>query len=256
MRLVTILTVLALLLGCGKQTVQEEAPQIEQPSDYLALGDQYFAGGDFENAFRAYGVIYYEFPTSREYIDAAIGLSRCYSELENFEKGFDILYTLLRENLIPSKVPTVYNEIARFYEKSAGISEQLTGAGEGDYLTAISYYQKAIDYPGADSVDAKGFAQYKIGVLHERLDDVQKAVAAYQNTINGHGQTPWAARAEEQMAALRSREQLRDEYRRDGLLPTDPGEAADLPPAPALTPVPAPPDTGAAPPDSLPQGGN
>ncbi len=126
MRILFIIALLILVAGCSKKEVRTEIPEAERPEEFLKFGDQFYQNGDYDNAFRAYGYIYENYPTSREYIDAAIGLSRCYGALQDYNKGFDILYDLLQNNLIPTKVPQIYNAIGEFYERSAGISEQIS----------------------------------------------------------------------------------------------------------------------------------
>lgn len=219
---ILILGALALLIAsCGKKEVRSVISEDDKPAQLLKYGDQFYQSGDYENAFRAYGIIYYEYPTSREYIDAAIGLSKCYGALQSYEKQFEILYGLLRENLIPSKVPGVYNAIAEFYERSAGISEQITGEGSNDYKTAINYYNKSIQYPNSDDLNAKSFAQFKIGTLHEKLKDNLKAIEAYETAINAYQGSEWALRAEQNILDIRERERRRLEYQQQGLLPED-----------------------------------
>ncbi len=257
MRILLIIMSIMVVVGCSKREVRTAIPENQQPAELLKYGNQFYNSGDYENAFRAYGIIYYNFPSSREYIDAAIGLSRCYGALENYEKEFDILHTLLQGNLIPSKVPQIYNAIAEFYERSAGISEQLTGAGDEDYQTAISYYEKAISYPNSKDSTAQGLAKYKIGVLYEKLGDTQKAIETYQETINQYANTEWAQRAEQAINDINERMRLRAEYEQNGwLTPANPVDSTavqqeNVSPPDSDQPAMAPPrESGSAPVDS------
>ncbi len=223
MRYLLFLTLAVLMIGCGKKETRVEISEEERPAEFLKFGNQFYQDKDYENAFRAYGFIYYNHPTSREYIDAAIGLSRCYGALENYDKAFSILHELLQNNLIPTKVPDIYNAIAEFYERSAGISEELSGAGEKDFHTAIDYYKKSIEYPNSENMTAKGFAQYQIGSLYESMADFTKALKAYETTRDNYTGTEWATRAEESIIALNQRIQRRNEYQQSGLLPDSTG---------------------------------
>jgi len=226
MRFLFIIALLVLVSGCSKKEVRTEIPEAEQPEAFLKYGDQFYQNGDYDNAFRAYGYIYENYPTSREYIDAAIGLSRCYGALQDYDKGFDILYDLLQNNLIPTKVPQIYNAIGEFYERSAGISEQLSGAGDSDYRNAIDYYDKSIKYPNSEDLNAKGYAQYRIGVLYEKLDEMPKALEAYELAQNQYLGTEWAGRAEQNISDINKRVQLRNEYELRDLLPEQPDSVA------------------------------
>ncbi len=215
MRIFKIMALVALVLFayCGrKETQKQTVDPAVAPAKLLEYGNKFFQEGDYDNAYIAYKIIYTEYPTSREYIDAVIGLARCYGKFDKYDKQFELLYNLLRENLIPSRVPDIYNAIAEFYENTAGVSSQLTGQDSLDYMHAIEYYQKAIEYPNSQDSTAKGYAQYKIGQLYEKLRNYPKAIEAYQNTINQFGTTQWAAQAEAALQDLKSRLQMRIEY--------------------------------------------
>lgn len=229
------LVLLVAVVFCGrKETQKQTVDPAVAPAKLLEYGNKFFNEGDYENAYIAYRLIYTDYPTSREYIDAVIGLARCYGKFEKYDKQFELLYNLLRENLIPSRVPDIYNAIAEFYENSAGVSAEFTGQDSLDYVHAISYYQKAIEYPNSQDSTAKGYAQYKIGTLYEKLRDYPKAIEAYQNTINHFGTTEWAARAEAALQDLKSRLQMRMEYERTSSIsaPADTGHAAQAAPVP------------------------
>jgi tetratricopeptide (TPR) repeat protein len=191
-----------LVAGCSKKNAKTNPGNT--PEELLAYADKTFNSGDYESAFLAYGVIYDQYPTSREYIDAAIGMSRCYGEFEDYAKSFDMLHNLLKENLIPSKVPQIYNVIGDFYERSAGISEQLTGQGSTDYKTAIGYYQKAIDYPNSEDPKAKSYSQYKIGSLYIKLAEYDSALQALQKTVDDYPSQEWASLAQEKTGLLQT----------------------------------------------------
>jgi len=245
---VFLLFLISLVVFCTQKTTQEGFQQEGAgPTELLQYGNQFYEAGDFENAFIAYSLIYQNYPTSREYIDAAIGLSKCYGAFEQYEKQFDLLYNLLRENIIPSRIPQIYNAIAEFYENSAGISQQLTGESTQDYEQAIEYYRKAIDYPNSDDKTAKGYAQFKIGTLYEKLKDYKQAITAYEKTINNYPETEWRLRAEQAMEDLRQRLEWRAQYQgRPQAAGADTlGTLAPAAPAPMDTVItlPTPPDT-------------
>jgi tetratricopeptide (TPR) repeat protein len=199
------LIIILLISGCSKKNSKAFKMDQATPEDILAYANNAYAEGDYDNAFLSYGMIYEQYPTSREYIDATIGLSKCYVEFEEYEKSFDLLYNLLKENLVPSQVPQIYNAIAEFYERSAGISEQLTGEGSTDQKTAISYYQKAINYPNSEDEHAKSYAQYQIGTLYEKLADYEHALEAFQKTADNYPSQQWASLAQEREGIVESK---------------------------------------------------
>lgn len=252
MRVLVFSILILLMASCGKKEVRDPLPEDMQPGEFIRYGNQFYRNGDYENAFRAYGFVYYNHPTSRDYIDAAIGLSKSYGAMQNYEKEFEILYDLLKNNLIPTKVPQIYNAIGEFYERSAGISEELTGESDKDFFKAIEYYQKAIDYPSSKDAVAKSFAQFKIGALYEKMEAFPKAIEAYQLAINGYNGTEWSLRAEQNIYDLNVKIQRREAYKQSGLLPDEqPAETsgAGLETEPQATPV-SPPDSTVQPPNT------
>jgi len=250
MRWFSIVSIILILLlaACSKKNTK--AVEGNTPEELLVYADGAFNNSDYESAFLAYGLIFDQYPTSREYIDAAIGLSRCYGEFEDYQKSFDMLHNLLKENLIPSKVPQIYNVIGDFYERSAGISEELTGEGSTDYKTAIGYYQKAIDYPNSEDQKAKSYSQYKIGSLYIKLAEYDSALQELQKTIDDYPAQQWASVAEEKTSLLqamiesrKARERL-DAAKQDTLMsPTPQMDKAKEPAKADTLKTTAPPDT-------------
>ena len=189
-----------LFLSCAKKQTGETTAQQLDPAKLLKQADQYYAEGNLDEAFRAYGLIYERFPTSREYIDAVIGLSRCYSDYGNYEKSFDLLYNLVRENMVPSRVPEIYIEMGRYFEVNAGISSVAGLANEEqDYEKAIEYYQKAINYPNSNDLNAKAYAQLRIGELYLQMGKFKDAILAFKATTTSFPGTEWAKIAEERL---------------------------------------------------------
>jgi tetratricopeptide (TPR) repeat protein len=157
-----------------------------------------------DKAIQAFEIIYNRYPTSREYISAVIGMSRAYNNLGDFEKGFNLLYNLIRENMVPSRVPEIYNEMGRYYEVTAAYSKEAGISSEKeDYKSAISYYKKSVSYPNSDDEIAKSYAQFQIGELQSKLGNFQDAALAYQSTIFNYSGTEWAQIAEQRIAQLR-----------------------------------------------------
>lgn len=234
MRWLSIILIFSItfFLSCSKKGSSTGGKENVTPAELLDYANKIYDKQDYESAFLAYGLIFHDYPTSREYIDAAIGLSRCYGQFKDYEKEFEILHNLLRENIIPSKVPQIYIAIAEFYERSAGISEQLTGAGTNDFKTALSYYKKAIDYPNSDDKRAKGFAQYRIGELYEeQFQDYDKAIEAFQETKTLYPDEDWALLADEKIGIIQARVARQNLYHPS----QKPQTAEDLQTSPAAT---------------------
>src|SRR4030042_339425 len=139
---ILILLALTLVFSCSKKETAVKSMEGLQPLELLEKGNRAYLDGNMEEALQAYGVIYNRYPTSREYIDAVLGMARAYNNMGDFERGFNLLYDLIRENMVPSRVPEIYNEMAKYYEVSALYGKQIgTTTAEEDYKKALSYYQ-------------------------------------------------------------------------------------------------------------------
>jgi len=196
--------IVLLFIACNKKEAAVRPVDTGDPATLLSMANQFYQEGNKGEALRLYETIYNQYPTSREYIDGALGLSRCYNDMGDFEKGMDLLYNLVRENMVPSRVPQIYNEMARYYEVNAGISSMAQISDEEqDYQKAIQYYQKAIAYPNSDDREAKAYAQYRIGELYLLLKKFKDAAMAYKNTKFLYPNTIWAQTAEQRLTEMK-----------------------------------------------------
>lgn len=190
---ITTLIILIAVFSCSKKEAAVKPVEADDTAAMLSKANELYKTGDVQNAFRVYGLIYEQYPTSSEYVDAAIGLSRCYNDLGDYEKGMDLLYNLVRENIIPSRVPEIYDEMAKYYEINAGIS---TAAGlsdeTADFKKAMDFYQKAVYYPNSDDKNAKAYAQYRIGELNINMLNFKDALLAFKTTVLNYPDTHWA----------------------------------------------------------------
>lgn len=204
-RFVLIMSLIILISGgCSKKKVVVKPMEGLEPVELLTKANEFYANGNIEKALEAYDIIYGRYPTSREYIDAVIGMAKCYNDMGEFEKGMDLLYNLIRENMVPSRVPEIFNEMAKYYEVNAGISTVIGLSNEEqDYKKAIDYYRKAVNFPNSTDAQAKSFAQFKIGELYLNLAEYKEAALAYQATAYNFPGTEWADKASKRIEELR-----------------------------------------------------
>jgi tetratricopeptide (TPR) repeat protein len=222
---ILILLTLTLIFGCSKKETAVKSMEGLQPMQLLEKGNRAYLDGDMEGALQAYGVVYNRYPTSREYIDAVMGMARAYNNMGDFERGFNLLYDLIRENMVPSRVPEIYNEMAKYYEVSALYGKQVGIAREEeDYQKAINYYQKAVDYPNSDDAKAKSYAQFQIGELFVKLGKFQDAGLAYQSTVYKYQGSEWAMLAQQRF----------DQLRQEGHITLSPIQPEQKPTAPVI----------------------
>ncbi len=124
-----------------------------------------------------------------------LGLAYIYGKNEQYEKQMDILLTLVQENIVPSKIPAIYNQIAEFYEKTSTVIRELNPEDTIDLSKAISYYDKASGYPlSADSI-SKAESFYKISLIEFQLGHKEKGLATLKNLTKEFPGNPWAIQA-------------------------------------------------------------
>jgi pentatricopeptide repeat protein len=203
-RLAIFMVLIFFFAGCGKKDVTVRSLDGIEPVELLQKGNEHYTNGELELALQTYDVIYSRYPQSREYISAVIGMAKCYNDMGDFEKGMDLFYDLVRENMVPTRVPEIFNEMAKYYEVNAGISTVIGLTDEEqDYKKAIDYYQKAVTYPNSDDVYAKSYAQFKIGELQLRMMQFKEAALAYQATVLNYPETEWADKAKGRITAMK-----------------------------------------------------
>jgi tetratricopeptide (TPR) repeat protein len=188
-KIIAIISLLTTLISsCGSSN---EAKDLEQmtAADFMLKGDEEFANGAYKKAISSYESILTRFPASDLQLDAQIKISACYGETDQFENQTELLLRLLKENIIPNKIPQVYIQIGQFYERAANFNPGVVTDDTTDYKKAIDYYTKAYEYTDSEDSDAKSHAVYrraltkaKIGKIEEALNDYQLITANFPRT--------------------------------------------------------------------------
>ena len=135
------------------------------------------------------------FPTSDLHIDAQLLISKTLGAQEKYEDQFDLLLRILKENIIPEKVPTIYMQIGEFYENSAKWNPGTVTLDSVDYSNAASYYKKAVFYPNSNDRDTKANALYRMALMHAKLNDIEIASKSYQELITTFPESPYSTLA-------------------------------------------------------------
>ncbi len=193
--LLSLLSLIFLLafLSCGgkKETVLQET---RSPEQILQDGDLLFAQGQYQKALDTYQRLLIFYPTSELDIDAKLRMAECYNKLEKYEQQMDILLQILKENLIPEKVPSIYVQIGKYYEEAARFNPQ--GADTADYKTAIDYFNRAIKYEDSNDDWAKAEAKYRMGLVYAKMGKLELARQAYEKVLMENPETPFAVLAQ------------------------------------------------------------
>ena len=76
---------------------------------------------NYDEALKIDSLLLLNFPTSDLHVDAQLNTAKALGGKENYEDQLDLLLRILKENIVPEKVPAVYAQIAEHYEEWTGI---------------------------------------------------------------------------------------------------------------------------------------
>ena len=114
----------------------------ETPESLLQKSEVAFQNGNYDESIELAQLMFDNFPTSDLHIDAQLLISKTLGAQEKYEDQFDLLLRILKENIIPEKVPTIYMQIGEFYENSARWNPGTVTVDSIDYTNAASFIKK------------------------------------------------------------------------------------------------------------------
>jgi len=210
MRLIqSIITTLIItaLLGCGGSK-EELILENETPESMLQRSENAFQSGKYEESAKLAQLLIDHFPTSDLHIDAQLMIAKDLGALEEYEQQFDLLLRVLKENIIPEKVPSIYAQIAEFYENAARWNPGTVTSDSVDFQKAAEFYRKAVFYPNSDDNATKAMALYRMALTYARLDDIETASKAYQEVITTYPSSPYSTLARTKLTNPANTEEL------------------------------------------------
>ena len=167
----------------------------ESPESLLERGRIALENGQYNEALKMNQFLLEEFPTSDLHIDAQLTMSEALAGKEKFEDQLDLLLRLLKENIIPEKVPLIYMQIGKFYENSANWNPGNITSDTLDWEKAAQYYRKAVFYPNSKDSKTKAAALYKTALMHAKIRDVDTAKKAYEELVAVYPASPYSSLA-------------------------------------------------------------
>jgi tetratricopeptide (TPR) repeat protein len=163
-------------------------------------GEVAYANGKYDDSIKLAQLMLDNFPTSDLHIDAQLLISKTLGAQEKYEDQFDLLLRMLKENIIPEKVPLIYMQIGEFYENSAKWNPGDVTTDSLDITNAADYYKKAVFYPNSDDRYTKANALYRMALMHAKLNDIEIASKAYQEVITTYPESPYSSLARTKLA--------------------------------------------------------
>jgi tetratricopeptide (TPR) repeat protein len=213
--------------GCGGSK-DEIVIDDETPESLIQKGEVEFVNGNYDQSIKLAQLMLDNFPTSDLHIDAQLLISNTLGAQEKYEDQFDLLLRILKENIIPEKVPLIYMQLGEFYENSAKWNPGDVTTDSVDFSNAADFYKKAVFYPNSEDRYTKANALYRMGLMHAKLNEIEVASKAYQELITVYPESPYSSLA---------RTKLSDPTNTDEL---------PLPTAAATSPMPTAEGTGTA----------
>lgn len=189
-----LIILISIFLGCGGSK-DEIVIDEETPESLLQKGEVAYVNGNYDQSIKLAQLMLDNFPTSDLHIDAQLLISKTMGAQEKYEEQFDLLLRILKENIIPEKVPLIYLQIGEFYENSARWNPGDVTTDSLDFQNAAGFYKKAVFYPNSTDRYTKAHALYRMGLMHAKLNDIEIASKSYQELINTYPDSPYSSLA-------------------------------------------------------------
>jgi TolA-binding protein len=185
--------ILCIIYSCSskKGIVLED----ETPESLLQKAELAYDNDKPADAIQISQMILDNFPTSDLHIDAQLLMTRSLGAQEKYEDQFDLLLRILKENIIPEKVPRIYMQIGEYYEHAARWNPGNITSDTTDLRQAAKYYRRAVFYPNSNDRDTKAKALYRAALMHAKIRDYETAKKAYAQVIESYPESPYSGLA-------------------------------------------------------------
>ncbi len=200
-----ILTILMFVACGGKNGVVVKG---DDPDLMLEKAEQLYQDKKYDESLQYCQYILDNFPTTDLHIDTQLLMAQSLGAQEKFEEQMDLLLRVLKENIIPERIPQVYIQIGEFYEHAARWNPGNVTSDTLDLEQAVKYYRKAVSYPNSEDRAAKAGALYRIGLLNAKINALDMAKNAYQQVIENYPESPYSTLAKTKLLDPTNTEEL------------------------------------------------
>ena len=180
LKILTSVLLLTLIIACGGS--REDETDYSQITDVelFEMANQDMQKGNYQTAIDNYQRILLDYPISNLHIDCQLKIAEAYGELDNFEEQMMRLHRLVKENIVPERVPEIYIQIGKFYERAALFNPGIITSDSVDYVQALDFYDKALKYPDSDDRRSKSEAVYRRALVEAKIGQIEDAVSRYK----------------------------------------------------------------------------
>jgi tetratricopeptide (TPR) repeat protein len=204
-RCLVILSILLFFACGGKNGVVVKG---DDPDLMLEKAQQLYKEKEYNQTMQYCQYILENFPTTDLHIDTQLLMAQTLGSQEKFEDQMDLLLRVLKENIIPERVPQIYLQIGEYYEHAARWNPGNVTSDTLDLEQAVRYYRRAVSYPNSDDRSAKAAALYRIGLLNAKINDLEMATNAYRQLIEIYPESPYSILAKTKLLDPTNTEEL------------------------------------------------
>ena len=185
-----LLTILVLIFGCSSN--EGIVLENETAESLLLKSSVEYDNGNYAESIRIANMLLENFPTTDLHIDAQLLIAKALGGQEKFEDQFDLLLRILKENIIPERVPQIYMQMGEYYEHAAVWNPGNITSDTLDIAEAANYYRKAVFYPNSKDRATKAAALYRAALMNAKLGKLDVARKAYEEVINTYPESPYS----------------------------------------------------------------
>jgi len=181
---------LMFIFGCSSKEgiVLED----ETPESLFQKAKIEYDNKNFQRSIQISQMLLDNFPTTDLHIDAQLLMAKSLGGEEKFEDQFDLLLRILKENIIPERVPQIYMQIGEYYEHAAVWNPGNITSDTLDLKEASNYYRKAVFYPNSDDRATKAAALYRAALMNAKMGKLDIAKKAYAEVIDSYPESPYS----------------------------------------------------------------
>jgi len=203
----SILIFLYLAISCGSSK-QEIDLEDETAESMLQKSNAALESKSYDQALKLDSLLLLNFPTSDLHVDAQLNMAKALGGKEEYEQQLDLLLRILQENIVPEKVPSIYAQIGEHYEDAALWNPNTVTSDSMDWAKAAQYYRKAVFYPDSEDDATKAKSLYRAALLYAKLNQIDVAARAYEQTIAFYPESIYSAMAKIKLRDPRNTEEI------------------------------------------------
>ena len=203
----SVLIFLYLVISCSSSK-QEIDLEDETAESMLQKSNAALESKSYDQALRLDSLLLLNFPTSDLHVDAQLNMAKALWGKEEYEQQLDLLLRILQENIVPEKVPSIYAQIGEHYEDAALWNPNTVTSDSMDWAKAAQYYRKAVFYPDSEDDATKAKSLYRAALLYAKLNQIDVAARAYEQTIAFYPESIYSAMAKIKLRDPRNTEEI------------------------------------------------